>query len=237
MALLRVQELDLQIQAATDEVTSFAPRRADAVSARALQADAVATGTADLTEKAGRHRLLESELRDVETLLERLSKQLYEVTSKQALTALEHELTRARELQSSHEDDILELLETIDVAEAATGQAEQEQREGEAARVDGEAAMVARETELAQKIESLRAGRADRTTGLDAALLQDYEEARRKRLPALAYAETKSCPVCRMVIPPQRLVELREVRKLVDCVSCGRILYGEKVRDAELAAH
>ncbi len=159
------------------------------------------------------------------------------MTSKQALTALEHELARAREQKSSHEDQILELLEAIDAAEVAVEQAERDQREGEAARADGEAEMATRETELAQKIEDLRAGRADRTIGLDAALLQDYEAARRKRLPALAYAETKSCPVCRMVIPPQRLVELREVRKLVDCVSCGRILYGEKVRDAELAAH
>lgn len=232
-ALLRLQEVDLRLAAAREESERFPSERQLAAAERAREAAEVAAANEVLTREEQRQRHLELELRDVEALLEKLGSQLYEVTSKLALEALESETARAREHKSSHEDAILELLEEIDTARDALRDARAREEQGREAGEANEASRIARERELEEEVAGLEQTRCERAEAVDAAAVDAYDHARRRQLPALVFVEAKSCPLCRMVIAPQRLLDLRSAKSLVTCGSCGRIFYGEKVQQAE----
>lgn len=231
--LLRLQEIDLQLHAANEELQSFPPLRAAALSQRADERAAVAAAQQSVAELERQQRTLDTELRDVEAVLEKLNVQLYEVTSKQALDALQSELDRAGATKSEHEDQILDLLEKIDSGSAAVEAAQRAASEGLAQGAVEEAAYAKREQELAEEITRLSGMRGDRETGLEAKVIRAYDGARRKRLPAVVYADAKRCPVCRMAISPQKWIELSVATTLVHCGTCDRILYGDKVSAAE----
>jgi predicted nucleic acid-binding Zn-ribbon protein len=232
-SLLRLQEIDLQLHAANEELESFPPLRVAAAAQRASELADIATAEQFVADQERQHRALETELGDVEAVLEKLNVQLYEVTSKQALEAIQNELDRAGAKQSLHEDLILDLLEKIDSGNADIEAAQGVAHEGEAQGAVEEAAYAKREKELADEVARLTLLRVDRATGLDPKVIRAYDASRRKRLPAVVFAEAKQCPVCQMVISPQKWIDLAVANALVNCGSCDRILYGEKVAKAE----
>ncbi len=232
-ALLRLQEVDLCLEAARREADQLSPQREAAAAERTREEAAAVEAAEDLRCQEQHRRQLESELSEVEAVLEKLDRQLYEITSKHALDALQHEQANARQRKSKHEDAILELMEKIDLGRDVLAGAESGQRDGAVSGATAEEARAERERVLALQMERLEQARRDRLGGLDARLIGAYDNARRKRLPAVAFIEAKSCPSCRIMVAPQRLVDLRSATKLVTCGSCGCILYGDKVLQAE----
>jgi len=49
-----------------------------------------------------------------------------------------------------------------------------------------------------------------------------------KRGVALAYCNGGVCSGCFSFIPPQKVVEIRSMKRLLQCESCGRILMWDK---------
>ena len=226
--LLRVQELDGQIRDAEQEIATFAPRRVEAGRLEAADAAAISSARAVAEERELEHRRLESELADADSLVEKLDAQVYEVTSKQAMDAIQNELRAAQTNKSQLEDRILELLESIETANQEVSDQETAASERAANHVREDEEMRRREPELHSEIERRQADRAEAVGGLDRQVVRVYEEARRKAWPVLVHAEKKSCPACRMVIAPQKWVEIGLAKNLITCGSCHRILYGDK---------
>jgi predicted nucleic acid-binding Zn-ribbon protein len=234
-ALLRLQEIDLCIEAARREGEQLPIQRQTALGERGREEAVAAAAAEELQSHEQSQRQLESELRDVEVLLEKLDAQLYEITSQQALEALQHELAHARTRKSEHEDAILELMEQIDVARDVLARAETDQREGVAAGEAAEQVRAEREQELEVELKRLEESRGGRLGELEAGLIGAYDHARRNRLPAVVFVTERSCPSCRIMISPQSLVDLRTAKTLVTCGSCSCILDGDKVQQAEHA--
>jgi predicted nucleic acid-binding Zn-ribbon protein len=227
--LLRVQDLDGKIRDAEQEIAGFAPRRADAAGLEAKDAAATEAARTVAGEREAEHRRFESELAVVDALVEKFDAQVYEVTSKHAMEVIQSELAAAQAKKSELEDRILELLDEVEAAEqeVAARDAAAGERAAENAREDEE--MSRREPELRGEIEQRQAERVGEISGVEAEVLRGYEEARRRAWPVLVHATKKSCPTCRIVIAPQKWVEISTVRALVTCGSCHRILYGDKV--------
>jgi len=228
-ALLRLQEVDGLIRAATAEAAAIPERRKLANDAREREREAADAARDVLAREEHDHRQLEAQLGDIETLIARLDRQLYEVTSKQAHEALQSELAHAREKKSGLEDEILTLLEAIDEASELLAKAEAAQREGEQTGTREEGQMVERERALESELEELAAERAARSVDVEAAVLGVYAAVLRRRWLAVVQATGESCPACHISIPAQRLLEIRASKSLVQCMSCERILYGDKV--------
>jgi hypothetical protein len=228
-ALLRLQAVDGSVRTADEEIATFDPRRAEAAQGEAQDQAAIEVANAALSESEHEHRGLETELSDVDALVVKLDGQVYEVTSKQAMEAIQNELAAATERKSQLEDKILELLESIEEATQAVAEADA----GATARADehvtDDEAMTRREAELRKQLEDLGKRRTGALEGLDAGMVRSYEAARRRAWPALVRAETKSCPACRMVIAPQKWLEIGRAETIVSCGSCHRILYSEKI--------
>ena len=223
--MLRLQESDGLIRAAEEELAGFPRQREEAQSAAASDRSAVEEAAERQAEREREHRNLEGELQDADRLVEKLDAQVYEVTSKQAMDAIQSELEAAKQTKSDLEDRILEMLEQIEAATEAVESATTHERDANERREHEAEARDAREKELDTALERLVEERAQRATEIEAGALRQYEEARRRAWPVLALATTKSCPACRIVIAPQKWNDIGSGRKLVTCGSCHRILY------------
>ena len=234
LKLLQLQEVDGGIRGAREELASFGPQREAASAAAASDRAAAEAAVAHSDEREQEQRRLEGELQDADRLVVKLDAQVYEVVSKQAMEAIQRELEAGRSRKSDLEDEILEVLDQVESASAAVLGAEALERDQAVERVRLEEARAAREGVLGGDLERLAVERVQRGADVEAEVLRQYEDTRRKAWPVLALVETKFCPVCRIVIPPQRWNEIAVAKKLVTCVSCHRILYGEKVASASL---
>lgn len=227
--LLRVEDLDRQVREANAELATFGPEREAAAKAVVADRQAVIAVEAVLDEREQESRELEVDLQDADQLVVKLDAQVYEVTSKQAMEAIQNELAAAKVRKSDLEDRSLEVLDAMELAATGIADAGALEAERAAERAAAEAARTARETALQQELERLGVARAAEAADVDKDVLRSYEAARRKAWPVLARAEIKSCPACRIVIPPQKWNEINTAKKIVPCGSCHRILYGDKV--------
>ena len=229
LKLLQLQKVDSRIRAAREELVTFDPQREEARAAGTSERAAVEAAIHSHAEREQERRRLESELEDIERLLEKLDGQVYEVTSKQAMDAIQNEIQAARARKSDLEDEILEVLDQVESATSAREAAVAFEQDQAAERLRLEEARDAREVELGGELQRLAEERAKRAAEVEPEPLRWYEDTGRKAWPILVHAVTKVCPMCRIVIPPQKWNEIRTAKKFVSCGSCHRILYGDQV--------
>jgi predicted nucleic acid-binding Zn-ribbon protein len=148
------------------------------------------------------------------------------------MTNLQHELESLKRRQSDLEDQELELMERLEVAEAtlATARAGQEQ-----AHADLERARQLRDdalTDIADSTTRHEAARAEIAGGVPGPLLALYERIRTQTGgTGAAMLQARQCQGCRLELYGNQLSAVRNAdpHEVVRCENCGRIL----VRTAE----
>lgn len=88
----------------------------------------------------------------------------------------------------------------------------------------GELDVIVKETEEEEKKLQKQAGAAEKK--VDARILNAYHNIRTNMRNGLAVVGTdrNACGGCFAIIPPQRLAEIRQQKKIIICENCGRIL-------------
>jgi uncharacterized protein len=152
--------------------------------------------------------------------------------SPKELTNLQHELDSLKRRQSDLEDQELELMERLEVAESALAVAQQGL---EQARADRERAEQLRDDALADIADGTKrhqAARAAVAGGLSAPLLTLYDRIRAQTgTTGAAMLRARACQGCRLELYGNELTAVRNAdpHEVVRCENCGRIL----VRTAE----
>ena len=148
------------------------------------------------------------------------------------MTNLQHELESLKRRQSDLEDQELELMERLEVAEKALATA----RAGlEKAKADRERAEQLRDDALADIADGTTKHEAARTevaAGISAPLLTLYDRIRQQTgTTGAAMLRTRQCQGCRLELYGNQLTAVRNAdpHEVVRCENCGRIL----VRTAE----
>jgi predicted nucleic acid-binding Zn-ribbon protein len=148
------------------------------------------------------------------------------------MTNLQHELESLKRRQSDLEDQELELMERLEVAEKALATA---QTGLDQARADRERAEQLRDDALADIADAtLRhtAARAEVAGGISAPLLTLYDRIRTQTgSTGAAMLQARACQGCRLELYGNELSAVRNAdpHEVVRCENCGRIL----VRTAE----
>jgi uncharacterized protein len=152
--------------------------------------------------------------------------------SPKELTNLQHELASLKRRQSDLEDQELELMERLEVAEKALAVA---QSGVEQARADLERARQLRDDALADIADGTKrheAARAEVAGGISAPLLSLYDRIRTQTgSTGAAMLKARQCQGCRIELYGNELSAVRNAdpHEVVRCENCGRIL----VRTAE----
>ncbi|RMF62865.1 MAG: hypothetical protein D6743_11525 [Calditrichaeota bacterium] len=167
----------------------------------------------------------EGELKALQETQKKYQEQLYAVTSNREYDAITAEIDSMKEKIDEAETQIIENIEQeerlskdVQEVEARLSDLEQELRE--------------RETELQEKIKAteketstFEKQRAEIISHITKPVLYQYERIRKgTRNTAVVEVYRSSCGGCFAAIPPQKLVEIRAMDKLILCESCGRIL-------------
>jgi len=229
--LLQVQTHDTTLEQLRHQLDSI-PERQQLVEVAAERAQ-IDRELAEVAEGHGAlardQRRLEDEVALIEAKAEEEQQKLYggSVTSPKEAQALQDEVESLKRHQSSLEDRIIELMESleplngsIDAFEAAlAGLAERQ--------TTAETTLAERELELGDAIEAEVQSRADVAGKVDAELLARYEAVRGGfGASAVVRFDGKNCDGCPLSMPA---VEADRVKKsepgtLIDCQECGRLV-------------
>jgi predicted nucleic acid-binding Zn-ribbon protein len=199
---------------------------------RAFSADVVRAET-EVKDLGRAVKRMES---DVDTVRQREAKDQRQLdsgsVSPKEMTNLQHELESLKRRQSDLEDQELELMERLEVAEATLAKAQQGL---EQARADRERAEQRRDDALADIADGTtrhEAARAAVAGAVPPALLSLYDRVRTQTgSTGAAMLKARQCQGCRLELYGNQLSAVRNAdpHEVVRCENCGRIL----VRTAE----
>lgn len=236
------QQKLLALAAEDVALSQLAHRRRTLPELAAVEAatEAERTFAGDVVRAETEVRDLEREVKrfesDVDTVRQRAAKDQKLLdsgsVSPKEMTNLQHELESLKRRQSDLEDQELELMERLEVAEngLATARAGQEK-----AAADLERAQQLRDDALADIADGTtrhEAARADIAGGVPAPLLALYERIRTQTgSTGAAMLKARQCQGCRLELYGNELSAVRNAdpHEVVRCENCGRIL----VRTAE----
>jgi predicted nucleic acid-binding Zn-ribbon protein len=225
-----------ELQAADDAVRRLEHQLAGLAEQRAVEALEVRESALDAEEEdlvAGRDAVLR-EQRQVEGEIDALTRRrdeerarLYDgsLTQMREIQAAEAEVASTERRRGEHEDQLLEVMERAEAAEAelaALGSA----RSGLAAELaTARAARDAAAGDLTDRIAAARADRAPVAARLPGALLARYEAAAaRGQGTGVGVLRGEACSACRITFPRSDLNALLIGPPLATCPNCRRLL-------------
>lgn len=233
--LMALQTHDIEAKRLRDEmaalprlVTSLEVKLSAVTGQRAVIVDLLAK------EEAFRRRQ-ESDIKDHQTKIARVRKQLDLAANTIQVNAFEHEIAFAQGEISRLEDAELESMERTEALEGQHALAD--------AALEAAGKILAQEraraTEmLAASRKALAAVDAQRAAlrhVIGEAALGTYDRIAKGKGTAVAEALNQKCQACQMMLRPQRWNDLRDranTEEMMSCESCGRLLFYDPARDA-----
>lgn len=227
-ALLELQSIDMQIAELEKRREEIPPRRADVV----RDIVALETEKREREEAVERARLdrrgREGELEIESERRERYERQLNEVKTNVAYSALLTEIQGAKRRIGEIEEEILALMEQREEHEKRIAEITSDLAGRRSAAAAELKALAAEETKVDGRLVERRATREAVAAEVDDRLLQLYDRLRRgNRFPALVPLRGQACGACHGRLPPQIVREITHDGTLHPCEGCGVLVYAE----------
>lgn len=172
-------------------------------------------------------KLRENEAKTAEARVERLNQQASDVKTNREFQALRSEIATAKLDVTKQEDEILKIMEAVEAQDALVAAAK-EDRAREQKKYDAERAKVD------AAIDGLRASRDEMakarpplTVDVPLESLQIYDRVAKARGAGLVPIEQDFCSGCMERLTKNDVFTIVNATRLVQCKSCGRILYSE----------
>jgi predicted nucleic acid-binding Zn-ribbon protein len=223
--LLELQKLDLAIAKLESQARAI-PLAIDALEGRLAKAREGLETTktrADLLQKDRRAK--ERELDEVSQNAKKKQARLFEIKTNEEYSAVLKEIEALKAKSSALETEILEQMESSDIAAKAVAEAEQVFQSADLAlkseRREKEAQLATLQKGLAT-LQTARKGQASRVEG---ELLRHYTRLMNSRDVAVVAVADGSCQGCGMALTPQTHNEVKRNDRMFTCSSCNRILY------------
>ncbi|MBI4720166.1 MAG: hypothetical protein HY770_02850 [Chitinivibrionia bacterium] len=170
-------------------------------------------------------RTLEIKLEDNAELIKKFKRQLMDIKKNEEYTALLKEIAAVEKNTDAREEKLLMLMDDIEQQESRTA--------GASAQVSGERERLKkekldlddRERALNEEIEKLNGQKPGFLAELDPQVRKRYDRLLAKLGDiAVANVESEICQGCFSRLPPQTAAEVKLNDRIINCVSCGRIL-------------
>lgn len=225
--LYQLQDIDLQIGSVEADLADTKAKLSDRSS--------ISLARRKLDQAEGRFDTLSSKKRsteravtDIEETIKRLDDRLYggSITNPQQLSAAQEERSFTVIRQSESEDQLLEIMLQIEELEPVLEKIRESLSKLEQERPKLEESWRQLEKELETRLSMLQTERKEILPSMPSKLLPLYESIRKnKGGEAISLVKGEICQGCHLAIPTQDIQRARNGQSMVQCSSCGRILF------------
>jgi predicted nucleic acid-binding Zn-ribbon protein len=228
--LLALQERDLDLDRLSAELAAvpgkIAATKAEIEASKKALEDAKKEVTALQMAKKQKELDLDSQ----ETAIRKHSTELNAVKTNEAYRALLGEIEKAKLATSALEDQILQAMEQIDLANKTWKENEAGFKANEAGLLKQIADLESKQKELQETRTAKQADRETAFAALPKNLSGQYDKLRKgKRGAGIVPIRSEQCSGCHMKVSQNLINEVRRGQKMVTCESCSRIVYLEEV--------
>lgn len=231
-SLERLQDIDLEIEALTQEADLVPARLAEleAAAAQARQSADAQRGRLADNERARFHQ--ENVLAEDKEKVKKWEQRLPQLKTPREFAALQREVENAKKANLAAEEELGRLRGEAEGIKATLREKEAEQAAREAALTRTMKDLSGGERELREKIETLAKRRAGAKAEVDVKLVASYETIRRRRPgKALVAVLNGSCSACHRKLSPQAANRLLVAGTLDTCPSCQRLVFTPRSAD------
>lgn len=225
--LYRLQEVDLALQAARDDLTDVQSRLGEPEELiEARRAAEERQEALRVAEKDFKERDWEAD--EQGRKIEKPEQRLYEgkVSNPKELEDLQLDVESLKRRRSVLDDEAFAAMERLDEAERALDETQRHLEELTGTTGVEQDELRARQSTLEGEIASLEGQRAELAAASDEVLLDRYDELRAGRQgQAVAKVQGGSCQGCRILLPVNLIQRARAGDDIVQCNNCERILY------------
>lgn len=232
LALAALQKVDVEVAALKKNAETYPRDIAELEKQLAAARAAVDAEKVKLGELDRQRSTLEQTVSDDKDKIKKWEGRLTEQRSTREYSALAREIDIAKKGLQTMGEDIVELGKQITLQREAVRQKEADFQARTRDLVERVEALRSRLAEVEAQTRTVESRRADAARGVDAHLMRQYDNIRRKRMPALVpVISPGTCTGCRMNLRPQKYNELVASKGLSVCPSCSRMVYAAEVVD------
>lgn len=223
--LYDLQEIDQEIEGterSLENAQSQLGERPAVIAARA----SVAAGQQKLDDIKRQQKSDEVDADDLTAKIVAGDEKLYSgrIRNPKELQDLQKDVAALKARRSDLEGKVLEFMDKAEGLTAHLGQARSELKKLEREAESRQAALRAEIEDLKKRLADLKQRRAPLTQALEPRVMQLYEKLRKEKRAALARVEQGICRGCRIALSSNEIQQARS-GNVVQCSSCGRILY------------
>jgi len=225
--LYHIQEHDLALDARREALATIAAQLGETDSLRQAR-EALDQARQELARLEQAQHQAEWEADDLRGRLATAEENLYSgrVRNPKELLGLQEEAQSLRSRLSKQEDRLLEIMLQAEAAREAAARCQRHLQEEEARWQREQERLLGEKAALEAEVAALEAERHALEEGVAGEVLELYARLRATRQGrAVARVEGGMCQGCRIVLPTHQWQQARLGVELVQCTSCGRILY------------
>ncbi len=227
--LLKLQEIDSRIFDQEEEAGGIPEKLKERQDALKLKQDALHAIKKKAEDAAKEKKLLELDVDSKNQQIKKLNNQLNEVKTNKEYSALQQEITHAKEDVLKAEEAIIEKLMLDDDIKLKLAKGAEEVKAEEAKLKAEEEKLKAEGKQLEEALKTEKTEREALAAGVeDKKLLARYEQIRANAGNGVAaiVIVNNSCGGCGTMLRPQETIEIHKFTHVVECEDCGKIFCG-----------
>jgi predicted nucleic acid-binding Zn-ribbon protein len=226
-ALIQLQHADASLRRVETELAAIPGTRTETLSRLGVERGRLEAARAALEDSQKSRRQHVGAVQDFETQRSQYKGPRMEVKTNKEYTAMLHEIEGVGRGFRAREDPILAEMEQ---AEGLTADVKREEGLFKAEEEKGKAEIRAlddRAQALEAKLVGLTAERDAAAARVSPTRLELFKRVAKARGDAVAEARDEMCVACHVRLRPQMFMEIKRNDEVMQCPSCGRVLYYE----------
>lgn len=225
--LLILQDHDLRILKFERELADIPLRKAAIDSMLDDHRQAVVKAKEVLKGRQAEIKKAELEIESFREKIRKYRDQQMQLKNNQEFRAMEKEIDGVNKSIRQTEDRILEIMETVETAQAGVKQCEETLKNDEGGVKQEVAAIDQRASEITAELEDVKKSRTTLAGELDATRVSQYDRMfkNKKDRVLVSVEDNGTCGGCHMKLPPYICHDARKQADVVACGYCGRMLY------------
>lgn len=225
--LYKLQHIDQELHQRQQALNEIETQLSDD-KALARAKSTLASQKARLTETEKRQKEAEWELEDLQQKANQVNAKLYggKVKNPKELVNLDLESKELRKTVRQKEDALLELMSEVEDIQAKARETDKELKEVSQEWRRRQEALTQRKSAVEAELASFQQSRQESAAEISPEAVALYDEVRTTKEQAVAKVERGRCQGCHITLPTTQWQKAK-AGNLVQCDSCGRILYVE----------